>query len=212
MAPRLQCAAARGLRSAVNTPRIPTRSVALLYPSTLTASSPSPRHYATATASIPGLSLPADYVPPLKPPTARPADVRKAQLLRSYTSLLRSTPLILMFQHNNLTAVEWAAIRRELRKALAGVPQGTAPVDISPQISLQVIRTRIFDIALKIVEFFDPSNVKTSMVTSITGKKVPTVYNHDLSKAAYEAIKSATKEGAPESTVYAQLSPLMVGP
>lgn len=211
MAPRLQCAAARGLRSAVNTPRIPARSTLLLYPSTLTPSTSSPRHYAT-TASVPGLSLPAGYVPPLKPPTARPADVRKSQLLRSYTALLRSTPLILMFQHNNLTAVEWAAIRRELRKALADVPQGTAPVDITPTISLQVIRTRIFDVALKIVEFFDPSAVKSTMATAITGKKVPTVYNHDLSKAAYEAIKEATKDGTPESTVYAQLSPLMVGP
>ncbi|KAK1831139.1 hypothetical protein QBC39DRAFT_307685 [Podospora conica] len=210
MAPRLQCAAARGLRSAVNTSRIPGRSALLLFPSTPTPSTSSRRHYATQ--SIPGLSLPAGFVPPLKPPSARPSDVRKSQLLRSYTALLRSTPLLLVFQHNNLTAVEWSAIRRELRKALAEVPQGTAPVDISPVINLQIIRTRIFDVALKIVEFFNPSTVKPVMATAITGQKVPTVYNHDLSKAAYEAMKLATKEGAPESTAYAQLSPLMVGP
>jgi large subunit ribosomal protein L10 len=135
--------------------------------------------------------------------------------LRTYTSLLRSTPLLLLFQHNNLTAVEWAAVRRELRAALANVSTpGTESADIASHTQLQVIRTRIFDVALKIVEFHDPSKVAPTTVSALNGEKIKVVYNHDLSKAADEAVKAATKGDAPlpESSVYAQLSPLLVGP
>jgi large subunit ribosomal protein L10 len=159
--------------------------------------------------------LPADYVPPTKPPTARPPDTRKSQLLRTYTSLLRSTPLILIFQHNNLTAVEWAAVRRELRLALSNISsEGMDSAEVASRAQLQVIRTRIFDVALKIVEFHDPSNVAPTTVSALTGEKVQVVYNHDLSKAAYQAVRAATKGDAPlpESSAYAQISPLLVGP
>lgn len=126
---------------------------------------------------------------------------------------------MLIFQHNNLTAVEWSAVRRELRKALAEVPtQANEPADIVSDIKIQVIRTRIFDVALKIIEYFQPNKVAPVMATTLTGAKVPTVYNHDLSPAAYEAIKAAGKEASKAETppddgsVYAQLSPLIVGP
>ncbi|TPX11588.1 uncharacterized protein E0L32_007799 [Thyridium curvatum] len=170
-----------------------------------------------ASLSIPGLALPADYVPPTQPPSARRPEVRKAQLLRTYTSLLRSTPLILMFQHNNLTATEWAAIRRELNLALANVPVpgattpaadgSDAPLDITSKIQLQVVRTRIFDVALKVVEFFDPAAVQAE-----AGAKG--VYNHDLSRAAFAAMKGASADPSkiPESSTYGELAPLMVGP
>jgi large subunit ribosomal protein L10 len=170
-----------------------------------------PKQYATAASIASMLRLPEDYVPPTKPPSARRSEERKAQLLRTYTSLLRSTPLMLMFQHNNLTAAEWAAIRRELRSALAAVPptpaapDGDVPVDITPNILLQVVRTRTFDQALKIVEFFDPAAVARS---DATGAK--DTYTHDLSMAAYNAVKAV--EGAvPEDSTYAQLAPLMIG-
>jgi large subunit ribosomal protein L10 len=154
-------------------------------------------------------------VPPNKPPTARPSDTRKSQLLRTYTSLLRSTPLILIFQHNNLTAVEWAAVRRELRIALDKVStEGTDSADVTSKAQLQVIRTRIFDVALKIVEFHDPSKVAPTTVSALSGEKVQVVYNHDLSKAAYKSVKAATKGDAPlpESSAYGQISPLLIGP
>lgn len=157
------------------------------------------------------LRLPDDYIPPTKPPSARRAEERKAQLLRTYTSLLRSTPLMLMFQHNNLTAAEWAAIRRELRAALAAVPpppaalDGHAPLDIAPNILLQVVRTRTFDQALKIIEFFDPAAVAKSDATGARDD-----YTHDLSMAAYQAVK-ATEGAVPEDSTYAQLAPLMIG-
>ncbi|KAK1755890.1 hypothetical protein QBC47DRAFT_344474 [Echria macrotheca] len=208
---RLRCSAVRGLSSAVKASRI-YRPVASQLPCAPIVSV-STRQYASAAAPS-QLTVPKDYVPPTQPPTARPADVRKAQLLRSYTSLLRSTPLMLVFQHNNLTATEWAAIRRELRIALAEVPAGSDGVDISPAIGLQVIRTRIFDIALKIVEFFDPSKVEPTLATTLTGKRVKTVYNHDLSEAAYKAVKEATKDGLAEAkpSAYTELAPLLVGP
>lgn len=172
---------------------------------------------ASSLASV--FKLPDDYVPPTKPPSARPIETRKSQLLRSYTSLLRSTPLMLLFQSNNLTAVEWAALRRELRAALAAVPAPTAspdgktaPVDIKDGIRLQVMRTRTFNQALKIVEFYDPATVTTSSsAATTTGAAAKKVYNHDLSWAAYEAVKAA-EENIPEDSLYAQLSPLLVGP
>lgn len=153
--------------------------------------------------------LPDDYIPPTQPPSARQPQVRKTQLLRTYTSLLRSTPLMLIFQHNNLTAPEWAAIRRELRAALAAVaPPAASPTqDISPHISLQVVRTRMFTQALKIIEFYDPATASAPAETE-SGKKH---YTHDLSVAAYEAVKAA-EQSVPEDSVYAQLSPLLVGP
>ena len=158
------------------------------------------------------MRIPADYVPPTTPPSARPSDNRKAQLLRSYTSLLRSTPLILIFQHTNLTAVEWAAIRRELNLALSKVETADS-ADIIAQSQLSIIRTRIFDVALKVIEFHDPSKVAPTTATTLTGKRVKVVHDHDLSKAAYQAVKAATKDDSlPASSRYAEISPLLVGP
>jgi large subunit ribosomal protein L10 len=123
--------------------------------------------------------------------------------------------LILIFQHNNLTAVEWAAIRRELKLAFGNIStEGTDSADVTSRAQLQVIRTRIFDVALKIVEFHDPSKVAPTTVSALSGEKVQVVHNHDLSKAAYKAVKDATKddEPLPESSAYGQISPLLVGP
>lgn len=116
---------------------------------------------------------------------------------------------MLMFQHNNVTAPEWAALRRELRAALAAVPLPAASptLNIASHISLQVVRTRMFTQALKIIEFYDPATASAPAETS-PGKKH---YTHDLSVAAYEAVKAA-EQSIPENSVYAQLSPLLVGP
>ncbi|KAI3396596.1 hypothetical protein diail_11848 [Diaporthe ilicicola] len=206
MPPRLQCQASRRLAASAwrccmyTQPRCAAPARA---PPSLVATAP--RQYATAASIASVLRLPDDYVPPTKPPSARRSEERKAQLLRTYTSLLRSTPLMLMFQHNNLTAAEWAAIRRELRAALAAVPppaaapDGHAPLDIAPKILLQVVRTRTFDQALKVIEFFDPAGVAKS-----------DAYTHDLSMAAYQAVK-ATEGAVPKDSTYAQLAPLMIG-
>ncbi|CAK7217293.1 hypothetical protein SCUCBS95973_003098 [Sporothrix curviconia] len=168
------------------------------------------------------LTLPADYVPPTQPPSAKKPDIRKAQLLRKYTHLLRTTPLMLMFQHNNLTGAEWSAVRRELSLALAKVDReqqklGIAwPEAFSNSVRLEVIRTRMFDVAMRITEFFDPAAVTPEMSAALTrGRgKAGAVYNHDLSAAANVAIKKAVEEGraTPENSVYGQLHPLFIGP
>lgn len=224
---RLRCPAARGLSGSLNHPSTtrhlllrPATSSSLLTSAVASTSLIPTRSYAAAATATSiqggGLRLPDGYIPPTKPPTARSPDVRKAQLLRSYTSLLRSTPLMLIFQHSNLTAVEWAAIRRELRFALAAVEPGPnpPPVDFVSKIQLQVIRTRIFDVALKIVEFHDPSAVQPTTAVTASGKKIPVTYNHDLSEAAYEAVQKVSKGEVPvpEDSQYAELSPLLVGP
>lgn len=168
-----------------------------------------------ASSLISAFKLPDDYVPPTKPPSARPVETRKSQLLRSYTSLLRSTPLMLMFQTNNLTAVELAAVRRELRFALAAVDSSAAtpdstqpPVDMASYILLQVVRTRMLNQAMKIIEFYDPSKV---VIPESVDKKDKNAYKHDLSLPAYEAVKAAEKN-IPSDSPYAQLTPVVVGP
>ncbi|KAI0541289.1 hypothetical protein GGR58DRAFT_457628 [Xylaria digitata] len=205
MPPRLTCSARSSVgralqRTTASSTRVPTLVVQ-------NATKAASRQYATAGSPVPlsSLRLPDDYIPPTQPPTARRPDERKAQLLRSYTAMLRSTPLMLFFQHNNLTAVEWAAVRRELRAALAEVPSpvagpdGSAPVDISSGIELQVLRTRMFSMACKIVEYFKPEDQAEKS----------NAYTHDLSKTAYESIKGTTVD---ESSIYGQISPLIIGP
>ncbi|KAH6880166.1 hypothetical protein B0T10DRAFT_447159 [Thelonectria olida] len=154
---------------------------------------------------------PTDYTPATKPPSARPAETRKSQLIRTYTSLLRTTPLILFFQHSNLTAIEWAAVRRELNKALEAVAPVNAsasgePVDITSLVQLQVLRTNMLSVALKIVEFYDPERAAQSANTQRTSRG-PLI--HDLSEAAYEAVKNTD---IPTDSAFAQIEPLLVGP
>ncbi|KAH9988640.1 hypothetical protein F4779DRAFT_610869 [Xylariaceae sp. FL0662B] len=207
MPPRIACSTRNSVSRALRRTTISHRltTAILLQNPTSTASK---RRYASASASpipLSGLGLPDDYVPPTQPPSARRPDQRKSQLLRAYTSLLRSTPLILFFQHNNVTAVEWAAVRRELRAALAEVPlppvdsDGGVPVNVASKIELQVLRTRIFNVAFKIVEFFHPDAQANK----------PNTYLHDLSATAYGTISKATVD---QSTAYGQIRPLLIGP
>ncbi|KAI1401301.1 hypothetical protein F4819DRAFT_458640 [Hypoxylon fuscum] len=211
MPPRINCSARSSVGRALQrmTTTSSQRPTVTLLQSSKTACR---RSYASASVSpIPlgTLRLPDDYIPPTQPPSARRPDQRKSQLLRSYTALLRATPLILFFQHNNLTAVEWAAIRRELREALSKVPAPVVvdpsgdlppPIDISSSIELQVLRTRIFTMAFKIVEFFSGE--------AQAGRS--NAYQHDLSSTAYETISQAAVDDT--TTAYGQISPLLVGP
>ncbi|KAI0106501.1 hypothetical protein GGR51DRAFT_517917 [Nemania sp. FL0031] len=205
MPPRLNCSTRTSVgRALQRTTTSSTRVPALIIQSTTRIAS---RQYATAGSPVPlaSLRLPDDYIPPTQPPSARRPDLRKSQLLRSYTAMLRSTPLMLFFQHNNLTAVEWAAVRRELRAALAQLPSpvagpdGVVPADITSKIEFQVLRTRMFDVACKIVDFFDPE----------AQAEKSNAYAHDLSKTAYRSIKTATID---ESSTYGQIKPLITGP
>ncbi|KAF2229201.1 hypothetical protein EV356DRAFT_496357, partial [Viridothelium virens] len=134
-------------------------------------SQPCYRNASTASAITPAAPIdqtihsvpPIARHPPTQPPSHKPPEFRKSQLLRSYASLLRSSPLILLFQHNNIRSVEWMALRREIAVALRKLEETRAKengteVDttISSGIKLQILQTGIFAAALRIVEFYHP--------------------------------------------------------
>lgn len=166
------------------------------------------RRYATAAAaastvnsrspinSSPSISAAAPISVAAQPPTHRRAEYRKSQLLREYTALLRTSPLILIFQHHNLQSVEWAAIRRELNKALANVDdtyaaQGRTDPPLASSVKLQIIQTSIFEIALRIVDFYRPEGSKNGAATndpSLAGTREDPTLTHDLSRNAYASV------------------------
>ncbi|KAJ5899070.1 hypothetical protein N7495_003814 [Penicillium taxi] len=130
--------------------------------------------------------------PTTQPPSHRNPEYRRSQLLRQYTSILRTSPLLVLFQHNNLKSMEWAAIRRELTKALEKVDEkiaaeGRTAPPLASHIKLQTIQTSIFDVALRIVEYFRPNQA-----TSASGIKFSNddaSLTHDLSRNAHAAVK-----------------------
>ncbi|KZZ96157.1 hypothetical protein AAL_04453 [Moelleriella libera RCEF 2490] len=143
--------------------------------------------------------------------SARPVETRKSQLIRTYTSLLRTTPLILFFQHSNLTAVEWAAVRRELRRAIDAVSEplesGSSTIqNASSQVQLQILRTNMLAVALKIVEFHQPT---APDVLKFTRRSHHKLLAHDLSKVAYKNIQEAA---ITSNSAFAHLQTVMVGP
>ncbi|KAF2276182.1 uncharacterized protein EI97DRAFT_467411 [Westerdykella ornata] len=164
---------------------------------------------ATATTPAPPINQTNQFVPqiqrypPTQPPSHKPPETRKTQLHRQYQSLLRSSPLILLFQHNNILAVEWMSIRRELTAALrkvdAELAQNGQP-SLADNIRLQVIQTGIFASALRVVEFFDP--VKGTIAEQ--AEKEEERFTHGVSRRAHEiASNRKLKSG---------LEPLLSGP
>ena len=139
--------------------------------------------------------------PPNQPPSHRAPEARKSQLLRSYVSLLQSTPLMILFQHNNLKSMEWVGVRRELHNALRKVDEsfnadGRGAGALGPSISLQTIRTNIFEPALRVAEYYEPGQRRVSSAgedASLT---------HALSESAYQAV-SRRKGEHPLSTLLA---------
>lgn len=175
--------------------------------------------YATVAAVVPAPShaqmsapLPAtSRYPPTQPPSYRDPTYRKSQLLRSYVSLLQSTPVMLLFQHNNLKANEWLGIRRELASALRRVDDQLLSSEREAQalgdaIRLQVVRTTIFEPALRIAEYYHPEEQQAGREPSDTipsETKDPSL-THVLSESAYFAAKA--KENLHP------LTPLLSGP
>ena len=153
---------------------------------------------------------------PVQPPSHRDPAYRKSQLLRTYVSLLQTTPLIILFQHNNLKALEWASIRRELANALQKVddaqlkekgPENYTP--ISDSIKLTVIRTTIFEPALRITEYYKTSLPQISADAtqepgSIQDEREDPALTHALSRRAHDIAKQHVHEHP--------LSPLLTGP
>ncbi|OAL50527.1 hypothetical protein IQ07DRAFT_587185 [Pyrenochaeta sp. DS3sAY3a] len=164
---------------------------------------------ATTTASRPAnqaqpptrIAPPVLRYPPTQPPSHKPPEVRKTQLHRQYQSLLKSSPLILIFQHNNVKAVEWMSIRRELAIALQKVDAERAKNGqdaLAAEIKLQVIQTNIFASAMRIVEFYDPEQIQP-------GDQADTEeFKHGLSRRAHQI--------ANNRKLKLELEPLLSGP
>jgi large subunit ribosomal protein L10 len=155
--------------------------------------------------------------PPTQPPSYKPPEFRKSQLLRQYASLIRSTPLMVLFQHNNLKSSEWTGIRRELNKALrkvdeARVTAGLPAENLGGGVKIQIIQTGIFASALKIVDFYrpqspsftlDPTHPSTPSSAIIPNiKPEGSNLTHSLSEAAHAASNKKSHT----------LAPLMSGP
>lgn len=157
-------------------------------------------------------SLPSTRYSAIQPPSHRDPAHRKSQLLRSYVSLLQTTPLIILFQHNNLKALEWASIRRELANALQKVDDTRSNPDTNPAISdsikLTVIRTNIFEPALRITEYYKPSIAGNNVVPAdgqgLEDERLDPALTHALSRNAYNLAKQHMNEHP--------LTPLLTGP
>lgn len=192
MPPRLQ-PPSKAVNSILRIKRIPIRS-SQPYATTAIAieAPPSDAH----TIPIPA---PIARYPRKQPPSLKPPEFRKTQLLRQYASLLRSNPLMLLFQHNNLKSSEWVGIRRELSQALQKADEAQAAAagkpyeDLASGIKIQVIRTGIFAAALRVVEFYHPEPWPAEGALT-----------HALSKAAHEAVVNKKRAHA--------LAPLLSGP
>lgn len=165
--------------------------------------------YATAQAITPApsqhaiqASLPLTRYPPSQPPSHKPAEFRRSQLHRQYTSLLKSNPLILVFQHNNLKAQEWMSLRRELTNALRKVDstqaERGADGQIADYVKIQVIHSGVFGAALRVAEYFEPGQVgriesdDPRVASSISVPEASANVNdpalrHGLSRAAHAA-------------------------
>ncbi|KAF1965507.1 hypothetical protein BU23DRAFT_604123 [Bimuria novae-zelandiae CBS 107.79] len=179
---------------------------------------------ATATTPAPSVDQiravpPVLRYPPTQPPSHKPPEVRKTQLHRTYQSVLKSSPLILLFQHNNVKAVEWMSLRRELATALQKVDAERAKNGqsglIADQIKFQVITTSIFASALRVVEFFKPEGSAVDHAQEATDPRTPTsaqtsnevedeVFQHGLSRRAWEV--------ASNKKLKSELEPLFAGP
>ncbi|KAL2810477.1 hypothetical protein BJX63DRAFT_316765 [Aspergillus granulosus] len=178
---------------------------AIRYASTAAATAPTPS-IEQITVSTP----PIAQFHPSQPPSHRSPENRRSQLLRQYTSLIRTSPLMVFMQHDNLKSVEWGAIRRELSKAMQKVDakiaaEGRNAPPLAPHIKVQIIQTSIFDVALRIVEYFRPSQpTQTSAEISLSNSRDDPTLTHDLSRAAQNAIRHTKGKH--------ELSTLLVGP
>lgn len=175
--------------------------------------------YATAVASrSPSASqshtssAPLSRYSPTQPPSHRDPKYRKSQLIRSYVSLLQTTPLIILFQHNSLKATEWTGIRRELSSALSILDQqlldqGADPSTLIGQyIKLQVINPSMFEPALRITEYYKPGELSLAPIEGADGirsEKDDPALTHALSNSAYRAIQEHKNEHP--------LTPLLTG-
>lgn len=135
--------------------------------------------------------------------------------------------MIILFQHINLKATEWVSIRRELLSALRRTDQQLAaqgaPAEdlIGEYVKLQIIKTNMFEPALRITEYYKPGDLPPEPVGGLSGipseKEDPSL-THALSEAAYKAAKlhegehplTSVLTGAVAILTFPAVSPLYV--
>ena len=130
--------------------------------------------------------------PPTQPPSYKSPASTKTLLLRVYLSLLRSSPVTLIFQHNAVTAAEWGAIRRELSLVMAKVDVGLpedSQAKIGQYVRVNAVHTAIFGVAVRIADKRSPEGDLWSHGTGV--------------EAAEASRRVKTKH---------KFTPLMVGP
>ncbi|KAL8643898.1 MAG: hypothetical protein Q9226_008051 [Calogaya cf. arnoldii] len=186
-----------------------------------------PKYASTAAATTPAPPIdqpifsapPLSRYPPTQPPSHRPPEFRKSQLHRQYTSLLRSSPLILLFQHNNIKATELIAIRRELAIALQKLDQDdSSPYSPSRGIKLQIIQTRIFSAALRVVEYWNPPTSQPPIShsedpsTSSSVGGIPNTTPSPTDPALTHALSRRARNAVISKKYTHPLSPLLSGP
>lgn len=124
---------------------------------------------------------------------------------------------MLLFQHNNLKAVEWMGIRRELASALLKVDEElTRDGNVtyaSKGMKIAVVQTGIFASALKVVEFWnpkfestaspmvaatphatDPSTSSSAEMSDTTTNPSDPAFMHGLSRQAWLESKYAARK------------------
>jgi large subunit ribosomal protein L10 len=219
MPPRVRIQPKRALTNA-NSTRTPYICVHCRYASLESATTPAPALEQAVTAAPPI----ARY-PQTQPPSHKPPEFRKTQLHRQYQSLLRSTPLMVIFQHNNLKSNEWMAIRRELSSALQKVDEETAKSGnkelVGAGTRISVVQTGIFASAVRVIEFWDPNfepqsrtieptdpKVASSMpAQDLTGEKLDAALTHGLSERVWRMTRNKKNRGARHN-----LEPILSGP
>lgn len=133
---------------------------------------------------------------------------------------------MVFFQHNNLRSIEWVGIRRELGKAMRTVDEqiaseGRVAPPLAPNVKIQIIQSGIFEVALRVVEYFRPdknamaagqppsavdpaTQTSAEIPLSVSGSEDDPSLTHDLSRTAHDAVQYLKGKH--------ELSSLLVGP
>lgn len=150
---------------------------------------------------------------------------------------------MVVFQHNNLKSVEWMGIRRELLRALRKVDDTLAATQeneleagedeapfrgLAEEVKIQIVQTGIFEVALRIVEFYDPvqhqdgsktqhatdprTDSSASHIPDSSGVATDPIFTHTLSSAAHEAIDRKKNRQIQKKMKAHPLAPLLSGP
>lgn len=117
---------------------------------------------------------------------------------------------MLVFQHYNLKASEWAGIRRELDLAIRRADAAAGGLNIlENRPRIRVITPGIFNAALRVVEHFQPASNSTEPVHAASQQTQS--HTHFLSQSAYEATRVTSGNGSAKKKP-TSLEPLMTGP